>query len=75
MSSKVTIPIWCFIGLLLVVYGVIIVGAGIHTLSHPANTALSDLNATIWWGGILLVVGAVYVYIYHPGRTTDNKKK
>ena len=38
MSSKGAIPIWYFIGWLLLVYGVIILGAGIYQLSHPPDT-------------------------------------
>ncbi len=68
MSSKGAIPIWYFIGLLLLVYGVIILGAGIYQLSHPPDTVLSNLHATIWWGALMLVIGVVYVYIHRPGR-------
>ncbi len=75
MSSKGAIPIWYFIGWLLLVYGVIILGAGIYQLSHPPDTVLSHLNATAWWGGLMLVMGAVYVYIHRPGRRGNGNGK
>ena len=37
--------------------GQFILGAGIYQLSHPPDTVLSHLHATIWWGALMLVMG------------------
>jgi hypothetical protein len=64
------ISIWFFIGLLLAVYGVLILGAGLYSLSSPPErtVVLAYLHAEIWWGALLLVLGAVYVWAFAPGR-------
>ncbi len=58
-----TIPIWWFIGVLLAIYGALILGAGLYELAVPNPTppVLYNLHAPIWWGAILLVVGVFYV--------------
>lgn len=63
------IPIWFFIGALLAVYGVLILGSGIYGLiSPPAHkVALWELHADIWWGALLLVIGLVYLGRFRPG--------
>ncbi|HWB99700.1 MAG TPA: hypothetical protein VG672_23495 [Bryobacteraceae bacterium] len=64
------ISIWFFIGLLLAIYGVLILGAGIYGLSHPPaqHVVLANLHMGIWWGLLLLVLGAFYVYHFFPGK-------
>ena len=62
------IPIWFFIGALLAVYGVLILGAGIAGLFHPPRVALAGLNAGIWWGALLLVIGLGYLRAFRPRR-------
>ena len=65
------IPIWFFIGILLAVYGVLIMGAGIYDWIHPVDRgiALAGLHAPIWWGGLLLVLGLVYALKFRPDRS------
>jgi hypothetical protein len=62
--------IWYFIGLLVGLYGVLILGAGIHDFVSPPATALAlaNLHAGIWWGALLIVFGAVCIYFCRPGR-------
>ncbi len=74
MSTGKTIPIWYFVGLLLLVYGVIILAAGIYQISHPPETVLNDLHPTAWWGAMMTVMGAVYVYLHRPGRGGGEKE-
>lgn len=65
------IPIWFFIGLLLTVYGVMIFGYGIYeTISGnlPAGVQLTELHTPLWWGGVLLLLGLVYVIKFRPGK-------
>jgi hypothetical protein len=60
--------IWFFIGLLLATYGVLILGAGIYDLTRPADktVVLGELHASIWWGGLLLLIGVIYAWVYRP---------
>ena len=62
------LPVWFFIGLILLIYGVIICGTGIYELSHPPATVLANLHAPIWWGTVMAVAGASHVYKYRPGK-------
>ncbi|HUB20594.1 MAG TPA: hypothetical protein VL990_18280 [Acidobacteriaceae bacterium] len=60
--------IWYFSGILLLVYGLLILATGIWELSHPlANPpVLSDLHAPIWWGGIMALGGFFYTVKFRP---------
>ena len=60
------ISIWFFIGVLLVVYGVLIFGAGIYGLSHPPQVVKAELHAGVWWGMLLLVLGGFYTVRFRP---------
>ena len=65
------IPIWFFIGVLLVIYGGMIFGYGLYELStgiYPVGVQLTELHTPIWWGGILLLVGLIYVVKFRPKR-------
>jgi FtsH-binding integral membrane protein len=64
------ISIWFFIGVLLLLYGVLILGAGIYDLSNPAAhpVVLARLHAGIWWGALLIGLGVVYSLRFRPGR-------
>lgn len=66
------IAIWFFIGVLLLVYGVMIFGYGIYELatgSYPAGVQLTNLHTPIWWGGTLLMIGVLYVVKFRPGKS------
>lgn len=62
------ISIWLFIGVLLLIYGVLILGSGIYDLFSPPaqQTVLANLHAPIWWGALLTVLGAVYTVAFRP---------
>ena len=65
------IPIWFFIGLLLTVYGLLIVCYGCYeaaTGSYPSGVQLTNLHTPIWWGAVLLALGLVYVVKFRPGK-------
>jgi len=63
------IPVWFFVGLLLVTYGVLIMGSGIVQFSDPPPTVLSELHAPVWWGAVLILIGGVYVYFFWPKKS------
>ena len=64
------ISIWFFIGLLLSIYGILILGAGIYGLWHPPAqpVVLANLHMGIWWGLLLMLLGGFYVYHFFPGK-------
>jgi len=69
MSAKHhIIPVWFFVGVLLLVYGVLIFASGLVGWSHPPNTVLAELHAPVWWGALLVVLGAIYCTVFRPGR-------
>ncbi len=64
------IQIWFFIGLSMLVNGVLITGAGIWEWMHPPliPVVLFHLHASIWWGAILALFGVLYCYKFAPKR-------
>lgn len=62
------ISIWFFVGALLLIYGILILGAGLYGLGHPPAVVLAGLNAGVWWGALLIVLGAFYSYRFSPWR-------
>ena len=66
--DKRRLPIWFFIGLLVIVYGFIVMGAGMWALfvppAHPV--VMGNLHADLWWGALMTVVGGVLVGKYSP---------
>lgn len=64
------IPIWFFIGVMLLVYGVLIFGYGIFELATGtlANVELNTLHAPVWWGGMLLIFGLIYCIKFRPTK-------
>ena len=64
------LSIWFFIGVLLLAYGVLILGAGLYELVSPPEhpVVLASLHAGIWWGALLILMGAVYSVRFAPGK-------
>ncbi len=68
MSEKKSLPIWLFIGMLLLVYGIMCLGAGIFQFSHPPAVEMPNLHATFWGGVVLTLLGGGYVIVYWPKK-------
>ena len=64
------VSIWFFIGTLLLIYGFLILGAGLYELSVPPEHPVvrADLHAGIWWGALLIILGALYLFKFSPKR-------
>jgi hypothetical protein len=64
------ISIWFFIGVLLTVYGVMILGYGLWELisGTVANVVLANLHAPVWWGATMLLLGIFYSVRFRPGK-------
>jgi hypothetical protein len=63
------VPVWFFVGVILLIYGVLILATGIYEFSHPPGTVLANLHPAVWWGALLTIVGGVYVYLYLPRKS------
>jgi hypothetical protein len=65
------ISIWFFIGLLLTVYGVLILLAGVAEWAsgnYPPGVELTRLHAPVWWGALLGLLGLLYLIRFRPGK-------
>lgn len=62
------IPVWFFVGVLLLIYGCIILISGLTEWGHPSDTVLSELHAPVWWGALLIVLGSLYCLLFRPGK-------
>jgi hypothetical protein len=72
MHRSDMISIWFFIGALLLIYGVLIAGAGLYDLATPPEhpVVLANLHAGIWWGALLIVLGGFYAIRFRPRRNS-----
>ena len=61
------ISIWFFIGVLLTVYGALILGYGLYELTLP-QMAVANYHASVWWGALLLAFGLFYGLRFRPGH-------
>ena len=62
------VSIWFFIGVLLLIYGILILGAGIYGLKHTPEVVMASLHAEIWWGVLLIAMGAFYTIRFAPRK-------
>ncbi len=62
------ISIWFFTGVLLFIYGVVILGAGVYGLWHVPERpiVLENLHIDVWWGILLTLIGAFYCWKFAP---------
>jgi hypothetical protein len=72
MAAGRSVSICFFIGISLLINGVLILGAGLYEYSHPpapeAQVVLFQLHASVWWGGLLTLIGGLYSCWYAPSR-------
>lgn len=70
MESRSAISVWFFVGISLLVNGLLVLGAGLYELfrSPEFPVVLYSLHASIWWGAALGILGAIYCFYYSPGR-------
>jgi hypothetical protein len=70
MHGNEGISIWFFIGISLLVNGLLIFATGLYELWYPLEreVVLFHLHASVWWGALLTLAGALYCYGYAPSR-------
>jgi hypothetical protein len=66
------LPVWFFIGLLLTIYGAIILATSLNEWSHPPAVVLSQYHPGVWGGILLLAIGGFYTIRFRP-RSRNNK--
>jgi hypothetical protein len=70
MHDEHQVPLWFFIGGILLVYGVLIAGSGVFDWIQPPpeaeRVALWDLHADLWWGLFMTAVGLFYCIRFNP---------
>ncbi len=62
------ISIWFFIGVLVLVYGVLILGSAITGGTTSRAVVLRELRVDLWWGGLLTAIGLFYTVRFRPSR-------
>lgn len=69
------LPVWFFIGLLLTMYGVIILSTSLYDWSAPSTAILAQYHAGVWGGVVLLLIGSFYVVRFRPRQANRNGKE
>ena len=74
MHEEDKVPIWLFIGMLLLIYGIVITVTGLYQWAFPPALALRvqlwNLHADVWWGILMIAVGTLYCVKFPPPKTT-----
>ncbi len=73
MTGKSRITIWFLSGLIIFVYGLAVTGMGIYNFSNPPQVACAELHLDFYWGLVLIVTGAIFLYAQRPGRPVQNE--
>ena len=68
MRAKQEISVWLFIGVLLAIYGILIVGATI-TSPPESDVKFSEYHIGMWWGALLFVLGMFYSIVFRPKKS------
>jgi hypothetical protein len=73
MSGKThMLPVWFFIGILLTVYGFIILATAVVDFSEPTTVVLAKYHPALFGGILLLLIGGFYTLWFWPRRHKDN---
>ncbi|HEY0786984.1 MAG TPA: hypothetical protein VGD62_14035 [Acidobacteriaceae bacterium] len=68
MSERRDISIWFFCGILMLVYGMVLIATGTTEWDDPPPTVLANLQPTFWWGVVLSVFGGFYTVRFRPDK-------
>ena len=78
MDEEHGLSIWFFVGVMLTIYGIIVLIANITAFStiESPHVVLERLHAGLWWSILLILLGALFLYLHWPGKhssTLDEK--
>ncbi|HXS57452.1 MAG TPA: hypothetical protein VN726_15075 [Hanamia sp.] len=71
MNEEHGLSIWFFVGGMLTIYGVIIFISNIIAFASPIegpHVVLERLHAGLWWGILLALLGALFLFLHWPGK-------
>ena len=69
MHDEEGFSIWFFVGIMLAIYGPIVLIANIPAIAGVSpHVVLENLHAGIWWGILLTLLGALFLYLHWPGK-------
>jgi hypothetical protein len=59
MSEQGMKPIWYFVGLIVLVIGILVFCSGLYLLMNPpaVKTVLAETHPNLWWGGLMIIFG------------------
>ncbi len=67
-GSKGPLPIWFFVGLILMAYGAILVASAMLVDAPARVVQVTALPPGVWWGGGMAVLGLVFLWVGLRGR-------
>jgi len=69
-TPKRMVSIWTWSALILAIYGVLLLGTGIHRTATGAtlDTAMAHLRADLWWPVVMLLVAGG---LFRAGRKEE----
>jgi uncharacterized membrane protein YphA (DoxX/SURF4 family) len=73
MHEEHGLSIWFFVGVMLTIYGIIILIANIpafSTTSQNPKVVLEEMHAGLWWSILLILLGALFLKLHWPGKHT-----
>lgn len=77
MQEEHGLSIWFFVGVMLTIYGIIILIANIPAFSsvESPHVVLERLHAGLWWSILLILLGVLFLTLHWPGKhsTLDDK--
>jgi hypothetical protein len=70
LPEKQMKSIWFMVGLVLLTMGGLVFVTGVYYVFSPSPTptAMSHLQPDLWWGGIMVLAGGIFV-LTHRGKT------
>jgi len=65
--------IWHFVGLLMLIIGIIILGSGLYYAAYPPKdpAEMYSLHPDVWWGAIMCVFGGILLWAF-KGVTVES---
>ena len=68
-SSEKRLPVWFFVGILLLINGLAVFGSGIYWFFVPAKVILANMHVGFWWGIVIIAAGLIFIIKNRPERT------
>ena len=59
-GDREPLPIWFFVGLILAVYGILVLAGSIF--GEADTTMLYELHPGLWWGALMTVFGTLFAW-------------